>query len=111
MPVPGQRWCYWHDPDRAESRKAASAKGGHNRSREARARKLLAKGFDTLGDVNDVLKLALLDVQAGKLDPKIANAMANLAAKIKDLSVGEELEGRIDELQRQTGEISRKVGA
>jgi hypothetical protein len=67
--------------------------------------------METLGDVNDVLKLALLDVQRGKLDPKIANAMANLAGKIKDLSVGAELEQRIDDLQRQTGDIAGRIGA
>lgn len=67
--------------------------------------------MESLGDVNDVLKLAMLDVQRGKLDPKIANAMANLAGKIKDLSIGEELEDRIDEAQRQTGEIAGRIGA
>lgn len=67
--------------------------------------------MDSLGDVNNVLKLALIDVQKGSLDPKVANAMANLAGKIKELSIGEELEGRITELQRVTGEIAGRIGA
>lgn len=67
--------------------------------------------MESLGDVNDVLKLAILEVQRGKLDPKIANAMANLAGKIKELSIGVELEERIDEAQRQTGEIAGRIGA
>lgn len=111
VPLPGRAWCHWHDPDREALRTESRRQGGLNKSREARARKLLAKGMDSLGDVNDVLKLAMLEVQAGRLDPKIANAMANLAGRIKDLSVGAELEARIDELQRQTGDIAGRIGA
>lgn len=111
IPLPGRQWCHWHDPERVDLRKQASAKGGRNSSREARAKRLIARGFDTLGDVNDVLKIALLDVQRGKLDPKVALAMAALAGRIKDLSVGAELEERIAELQRQTGEIAGRIGA
>lgn len=111
VPLPGQQWCHWHDPEREELRAETRRAGGRNSSREARAKRLLRTGMDSLGDVNDVLKLALLDVQRGKLDPKIANAMANLAGKIKDLSVGAELEERIDELQRQTGDIAGRIGA
>lgn len=110
-PLPGREWCHWHDPDREALRTETRRQGGFNRSREARAKKLLRLGMETLGDVNDVLKLALLDVQRGALDPKVANAMANLAGKIKDLSVGAELEDRIDELQRQTGDIAGRIGA
>jgi hypothetical protein len=109
--APGKTYCVWHDPDRAGEMHEARQRGGRNKSREARARKLLAKGLGTLGDVNDVLKLAMLDCQNGNLDPKIANAMANLAGRIKDLSIGAELEARIDELQRQTGDIAGRIGA
>jgi hypothetical protein len=111
VPLAGQAWCHWHDPEREQLRAETRAEGGRNRSREARAKKLLATGMATLGDVNDVLKLALLETWKGKLDPKVANAMANLAGKIKDLSVGVELEERIDEAQRQTGEIAGRIGA
>jgi hypothetical protein len=111
VPLPGQAWCHWHDPAREQIRAESRKRGGQNRSREARAKRILSHGIETLGDVNDVLKLALLQVQGGKLDPKIANAMANLAGKIKDLSVGVELEERLDEVQRQTGEIAGRIGA
>lgn len=110
-PFADRPFCPWHDPARQDELSQSRRRGGFNKSREVRAKKLLAKGMDSLGDVNDVLKLAMLEVQAGRLDPKVANAMANLAGRIKDLSVGAELEARIDELQRQTGDIAGRIGA
>jgi hypothetical protein len=49
-------------------------------------------------------------VMAGKLDPKVANAAANLAGKIKDLEVGVELEAQLAELQRRMVELSERAG-
>lgn len=111
MPLPGQSWCHWHDPAREQIRKETRSLGGRNSSRQARAKRLLQNGLETLGDVNDVLKVAMLDVQRGKLDPEIARAMALLAGRIKDLTIGAELEERIDDVQRQTGEIAGRIGA
>lgn len=111
MPLPGRSWCHWHDPEREEIRRVTRILGGKNSSREARAKRLLRTGLETLGDVNDVLKVALLDVQRGKLDPRVALAMAALAGRIKDLSIGVELEERIEDAQRQTGEIAGRIGA
>lgn len=111
VPLPGQSWCHWHHPEREQIRRETRAQGGRNSSRQARAKKLLQNGLESLGDVNDVLKVAMLDVQRGKLDPEIARAMALLAGRIKDLTIGAELEERIDDVQRQTGEIAGRIGA
>lgn len=104
----GKTFCVWHDPERREEAKLIRQSGGRNSSREARAKRLLRAGMESLGDVNDVMKIAMLDVQRGKLDPKIANAMANLAGKIKELSItteyGEEIVAQRDELARMRQE-------
>lgn len=108
--VTGRDYCVWHDPERQQDRDSYRRRGGQNRSREARAKKLLTKGLQDLGDVRDVLLMALLKVESGDLDPKVANAMANLAGKIRDLTVGVELEEQIAEQQRRMNELSERVG-
>jgi hypothetical protein len=57
--VTGRDWCYWHDPDRASHRADAQRRGGENRSRQARAKKLLARGLDDLSDLDEVPELDL----------------------------------------------------
>jgi hypothetical protein len=110
QPVRPSGYCYWHDPAVADDRHANNRRGGENRSREARARKLLAKGLQDLGDLQTVLMVALIDTLGGKLDPKVANAVANLAGKIKDLEVGVELEAQMAELQRRMVDLSERAG-
>jgi hypothetical protein len=94
-----------HDPTKVVQLAAYRAKGGHNRASGARARKLLAAGMTSLGDVNEVLKLALLDVWKGRLEPKIANAMATLAGRIVELSVGVDLEAQVTQQNRRLVEL------
>lgn len=102
-PLPERDWCHWHDPDREEIRRESRRRGGFNSSAEARARKALRQ-LPALGNVNDLLKIALMDVYAGTIDPKVANAMGNLAARIESLSItteyGEEIATERDELAR-----------
>lgn len=110
QPLPGRDWCIWHDPDRAADRDEARRRGGRNSSREARARKLLAKGLEDLGDLQDLLMLCILDVLAGRLEPKQAHAVANLAGRIKDLAIGVELEAQVAEQTRQIVALRDRVG-
>jgi hypothetical protein len=67
-------------------------------------------GMNSLGNVNDLLKLAIFDLANGRLDPKVANALANLAGTIKDYSItteyGEVIESQRDELARLRRERS-----
>src|SRR4051812_28996008 len=88
----GATVCRWHDPSRAAELAESRRKGGQGSSNAARARKLLSARMTSLGDVNDVLKLALWETWKGRLDPRIATAMAALAGRIADLSVGADLE-------------------
>jgi hypothetical protein len=109
-PLPEREWCHWHDPDREEIRRESRQRGGYNRSAEARAKKVVMTGMNSLGNVNDLLKLAIFDLANGRLDPKVANALANLAGTIKDYSItteyGEVIESQRDELARLRRERS-----
>lgn len=99
VPEKDHVYCIWHDPERQQEAAQKRALGGYNSARDARARKLLAKGIESLGDLQDVLTVALLEVYAGKLDPRIANAMATLSGRIRDLTLSGEYETQITEIR------------
>lgn len=75
----GSRFCFFHDPAKAEERQAAQAAGG----RRGLARTL----SDDTADINiengqDVVRLiseTINQVRRGQLDPRVANAVGYLA--------------------------------
>lgn len=68
--------CLAHDPERSDQMKIAQAQGGSARSNANRAAKSLP---DDLKDVAQMLLAAMRDVRDGKLDPKVASALASLS--------------------------------
>ena len=74
--LPESMFCFSHDPRLAERRAAGNIKGGKNRANLARLQGLVPP---RLVSVYDRLEQALADMHAGKLDPRIASAMAQLA--------------------------------
>lgn len=110
-PFADQAYCPWHDPNRQEALTESRRLGGHNKSREARAKKLLAAGMQDLGDVRDVLMLAILECRGGKIDPKMLTAIATAARASMALTVGVELEEQIAEAQRAAGDLAGRIGA
>jgi hypothetical protein len=79
-PVMGEgAYCFAHDPARAGERERAREKGGANSATRARIERLVPSTLrPTIGKLID----ALDEVHDGKLDPKVANAMAALAGAI-----------------------------
>jgi hypothetical protein len=102
-PFGGKPTCIWHDPARQDQLAEARRRGGFNSSAEARALKALQE-LPALTNVNDVLKVAMMKVLAGRMQPKVANALAALAARIESLSItteyGDAIETERDELAR-----------
>lgn len=93
----GDRFCYRHSPavDPAE-RRAASARGGTNRSNVARlARRIPAD----LGDLLATLLDATAKIERGEITPSQATAMANLASAAVRIHEAAVLEGRLADLE------------
>jgi hypothetical protein len=99
----GAEFCFTHDPDRAEERKAASARGGRNRSNIVRLRNLAPP---RLLPIYDKLEQALEEVHSGRLSPAQATAMAQLARALAAILQASELEER-----RGTPRSRPKTGA
>ncbi len=102
-PVRPSGWCYWHDPALEANRAAGRRKGGAARSNKARARKQLPVEALTLPEVQGLLSVALKGVLAGRIEPGVANASANVARAIAAVAQAGEMEERIRELEAAAG--------
>src|SRR5919199_2250875 len=90
-------YCFRHDPDLAEERRAASAKGEHNRGNVMRLRNMAPA---RLLPVYDRLERALEEVHEGRLNPGQAQAMAALARALAAILQAGELEQRLRRLEQ-----------
>ena len=75
-PQSGSRFCYAHDPDKAEERDAARLRGG-----QARAEQLTGAAsvkLRTARDLRDYLERVARDTESGLIDPRRATAISNL---------------------------------
>ena len=95
-------WCRWHDPDPAAvaARREHSRKGGAARSNRARARKALPNGTLTMAEVRGLLGITLRGVLAGKVEPGVGTACANIARALNEVTKTAEVEERIADLER-----------
>lgn len=83
-------------------RRDISRKGGAARSNAARAKKALPAGVLSTDDLRGLLGLTLKGVIAGKVEPGVGNAAANLArayVAVTEAGAVEAMERRLDELE------------
>lgn len=101
-PRPGRPWCAWHDPELANRRQEWSQRGGRARSNRARAAKQLP-GVMTNDELLQFVGLSVKGVLSGRVEPGVANAVANLArayVTVRESGAVEDLAQRLDELER-----------
>ena len=90
-------WCRWHDPELEEARREWSRRGGHNKSNAARARKALPAGL-TPDELHRLLGAVLKSVIAGRTEPGVGNAAANISRAIVVVKEAGELAERVEAL-------------
>src|SRR5215207_4298365 len=99
----GRPYCLWHDPEAETQRRENARKGGQSRSNLARLKRSLPTEPLTFSDVQGILGAVLRDLLAGKLDPPVANAAANVARAFAAIAQAGEIEARVRELEQQAG--------
>jgi hypothetical protein len=108
--VAGSRWCFFHDPAKAEARKNASRSGGKRSHRPAAT--LPAGAADaplkTVGDVVNLLAETISQVRKGAIDTRIANAVGYLGSVLLRALEGDELARQVEELRRQVDEVTHE---
>ena len=87
-------WCWRHCPTRADERRAAAAKGGRVTALHAERRKL-----STPKALVQFVSGLMLDTLAGRVDPKVCNALINAANAQRALLESSELEARLSALE------------
>ncbi len=98
-PRPGTDRCPWHSDDLAEQRQAWSRKGGTNSSSKARARRQIPDGAMSAAEICGLLGVVLKAVIAGRIQPNIANAAANLGRTIIAAQEAAEFDARLAALE------------
>lgn len=96
--LPNSDYCYFHDPSKAEERKAAHVRGG-----KQGLYRVLEKAPDvSLKSCADIVQLiceTVSQVRRGELDPKIANSVGYLAnVAVRALETGD-IEERVQALE------------
>ena len=106
-PVRPSGYCYWHDPALEDGRRADRQRGGAARSNTARARKSITAAVLEPRDIEGLLGATLKGVIAGRIEPGIGNAAANIARALIAVREATVLEERLvaleDAAARQTG--------
>jgi hypothetical protein len=94
-------FCFSHSPELAEKAKEARVAGGRNKAKAIRLRKLVPP---RLLPVFDKLENALDEVHRGNLEPRVATAMASLAAAMVRVLTAGEIEDRVRRLEEANRE-------
>jgi hypothetical protein len=94
-------WCRWHHPELAEQRRIWSAKGGAGRSNKERAKKGLPDQVLALIEVPGLLSVTLKGVIAGRIEPGVGNAAANIARALNEIGKSADMETRMSEIERR----------
>jgi hypothetical protein len=107
---PGRTRCPWHDEELSSQRRAWSERGGKAKSNRARAQKQISGGVMTPLELRGVLGVVLTDVIAGKLEPGVGNAAANIARAMVSIQETQELEERLSALEERAGLAEQRTG-
>jgi hypothetical protein len=99
--------CRWHHPDLEQQRAEGRRRGGMAKSNKARAKRQLPEAMshdELLGFVS----LSIKGVLGGKVEPGVANAVANLARAFVTVAGVAEFEQQLAELRRDVADIAER---
>jgi hypothetical protein len=96
-------YCFAHSPALTEKRKEASKRGGVNSSKAERLKRLTVSRFTP---VSDMLQSVLEELNAKKMDPKTAQAIANVSRVLITVLTSGELDERVRVLEEKREEFT-----
>jgi hypothetical protein len=89
-------FCFAHDPNRKDAAAAGRRAGGRGRSKAARLQRLLAPRVSA---ICERLEPLIDELRSGKIDPRVATAMASVARTLAQLESSAGLEERLRALE------------
>jgi len=97
--LPSTSFCFFHDPDQADKRRASQSFGGsQNRMKTLDAAAPDVK-VENCRDVVALISDTINQVRKGQLDPRIANAVGYLSAVLIKAAEQGDMEKRIAEIE------------
>jgi hypothetical protein len=98
-PAAGSKYCFFHDPDKAEKRTAAQRAGG-----AANKAKTLGEGAEDVPlasaeDIVALLALTINQLRRGEIDVKITNGIGYLTGMLLKAIEAGEMSGRLERLE------------
>lgn len=114
----GGRWCFFHDPDKAEEREAANRAGGKKRAKDrertAPRGRILVNAekvkLDTKEDAQALIRLTIDQMRTGQLDAGIAHQIGYLANLFLHSLAEDEAEARLKKLEEMTRPLKGLTG-
>ena len=106
-PLKGSRYCFFHDPSKAEERRSAGRKGGEKGKIATLSSLTPDIQLDSAQDVVRLIAETISQVRRGDIDPRIANAVGYLSGVALKAREQGELEDRLKTLEE---EIERNRG-
>ncbi len=106
--LPGRAFCWSHDPQLEERRRAGRVRGGTNRANAARAKKAAADVM-TLTELRGRLCVVFDEVASGELDKGVGVALASIAKAIASIAQVSDLEERLAALEAAAGLERRRA--
>lgn len=106
----GREWCYFHDPEKAEEVRAAKSKGGSKvttltvvKPWRGQPDEVTVLKSPTTIDIVSLLADTIDEVKAGKIDPRVANAVGYLSGVMLKALEFDAFEERLAALEEAVG--------
>lgn len=92
-------YCYYHNPDIAEERQAASIRGGRGKRARVDTPLGVTVKFESVSDVLRLLEVVTEAMLNGEVDQRVASTTAYLSNVVLRALEGSEMEKRIEKLE------------
>ena len=103
-------FCFFHEPDEAERRRAAQVRGGRANRKTSAPQYLLESPLTNIGDLVPFLIAIINGTLQGKIPANVAKTVCNLGNALVRVLEGRDLEELVKKLQQSTREMSKDCG-
>ena len=112
----GRRYCFFHDPEKAQERHESKVKGGKSgkvatlpsvRPWRGQAGEVTVLAAVTPAELENLLCETIDDVRTGAIDPKVANAVGYLVGSIVKVKEVMLIEDRLAAIEAAIGDRER----
>ena len=109
-PVLPSGYCYWHCPQVAAQRAEARRKGGKGKSNANRAKRQLPAEPMTAEELHAWLGVVFKRVVAGKMEPGVGTAAANIARAMTAVAGVADFEQQLAEMRADIARFAERQG-